>query len=146
MRFIFLFFISIILYSNLYATFIRDANTSTVLNIQTLQMWQDDSNVTDSQKTWIEAVNYCDTLDLASQTDWRLPNINELNSIVDDSNYDPAIFGIFLNSNTSLFWSSTTYARSGFESSAWSINFRDGKINYASKTASYYVRCVRDFN
>ena len=33
--------------------------------------------------TWEEALAYCDNLVLAGHEDWRLPNINELQSIRD---------------------------------------------------------------
>lgn len=146
MRLNLLILILILFCSNLFSTYIRDANTSTVLNTQTLLMWQDDENVTSSQKKWIDAINYCNTLTLASKSDWRLPNINELNSIIDNNNFDPSINEVFSNVNSSLFWSSTTYIRSSFEHQAWNINFRGGTINQANKTTLYYVRCVRDFN
>jgi hypothetical protein len=32
--------------------------------------------------TWSEANSYCDSLDLGSHTDWRLPNISELISLI----------------------------------------------------------------
>ena len=40
---------------------------------------------------WESAITYCEGLSLGNRTDWRLPNINELKSIVDYSRYHPAI-------------------------------------------------------
>ena len=71
-------------------------------------MWQqaDDGK----RRDWGEALNYCEGLTLAGHKDWRLPNIKELQSIVDYSRNDPAIdTKIFRQSDhTGWFWSSTT--------------------------------------
>jgi hypothetical protein len=41
--------------------------------------WQDpDDGV---ERTWDEAMAYCDSLDVGGQSDWRLPSINELRSL-----------------------------------------------------------------
>ncbi|MCB1161011.1 MAG: DUF1566 domain-containing protein, partial [Leptospiraceae bacterium] len=41
--------------------------------------------------TWTAAISYCEGLTLSGRSDWRLPNINELESLVDDSIYNPSI-------------------------------------------------------
>ena len=43
--------------------------------------WSDNSD-TDIDITWIEAINYCNNLELDEKTDWRLANINELSRTV----------------------------------------------------------------
>ena len=49
------------------------------VTINGLTWQQRDDNI---QRTWQEASNYCSDLKLAGKTDWRLPSIDELNSIV----------------------------------------------------------------
>ena len=39
--------------------------------------------------TWQDALNYCETSTYRGRTDWRLPNINELNSILDEQSPFP---------------------------------------------------------
>lgn len=44
--------------------------------------WQ--KNIQKTHKKWSEAVSYCENLDYDSKTDWRLPNINELRTLIID--------------------------------------------------------------
>ncbi len=70
-----------------------DSATSweTVKDNNTGLIWQksDDQNATG--RTWQQAVDYCESLNLGNKTDWRLPKILELLSIVDYGNTSPAI-------------------------------------------------------
>lgn len=65
-------------------------------------------------RNWQDALAYCEELVLAQQTDWRLPNIKELQSIVDYSRHDPAIDPEFftLSDPEGWFWSGTTHGDS----------------------------------
>jgi len=103
--------------------------------------WQDDA--AGNKKTQRIAIDYCEALNLDGFNDWRLPNLNELNSLIDESTYDPSIFAAFQNTapNPSRYWSSTTYV--GVVSSAWSVNFSNGGYGLFIKSGSNYVRCVR---
>ncbi|HMZ59497.1 MAG TPA: DUF1566 domain-containing protein, partial [Leptospiraceae bacterium] len=98
---------------------------------------------TASTFTWAPALTYCNSLSLASKT-WRLPNINELRTIIDVSAAGlPYINGTaFPNTPTSVsqYWSSdslvspTTYA--------WYIYLLDGSLAYMQKSLTSYARCV----
>jgi len=65
-----------------------DNGDGTITDISTGLMWQKTSS---SGKTWEGALAYCEGLNLGSNTDWRLPTIKELRSLVDYSRYNPAI-------------------------------------------------------
>ncbi len=62
-------------------------------------------------RDWRDSLAYCEGLELAGQADWRLPNIKELQSIVDYSRNNPAIDpSVFtLSDSEGWFWSSTTH-------------------------------------
>lgn len=90
--------------------------------------------------TWQAALAYCENLDMAGQTDWRLPNIRELKSIVDPNRYKPAIDPIFM-SQSSHYWSATTGA--DFTDGAWNVSFYSGYDGWNTKGSVIYVRCVR---
>lgn len=102
-------------------------------------VWQKQDDATG--RTWEAAISYCESLSLGSFTDWRLPNVKELGSLVDDSRVGPSIDPLFTGTISSGYWSSTTYA--GSTTSAWDVYFNSGSTLYYSKTGSYYVRCVR---
>ncbi len=84
-----------------------DANL--VTDTATGLTWQ--RGISPAEQTYSGASSYCTQLSLEGAT-WRLPNVKELESIVDETTYDPAIdTAVFLNkpSGSELyFWSSTT--------------------------------------
>jgi len=82
---------------------------------------------------------------LDGHDDWRSPNINELQSIVDTTRYSPAMDPVFVGTNSSEYWSSTTYENG--TAYAWTVNFGSGSIHSTYKDfgglGDSYVRCVR---
>ena len=124
-----------------------DNSNDTVTDTTTGLVWQQKG---DTEKNWIGALAYCEGLaNFAGKSDWRLPNIRELLSIVDYTKFSPAIDRAkFLNTDFSDtipfgYWSSTSYE--DWKKGAWYVNFRDGTaaITGGNKTGNRYVRCVR---
>ena len=94
--------------------------------------------------TWQQALAECENLEFAGYNDWRLPNRNELMSIVDYSKVVPSVDTTYfpdIPSRHADYWSSTTdtYARHA----AWRVNFNDGNIYSDNKRNNHYVRAVR---
>jgi len=108
-------------------------------NITALQ-WQDNDEAKTVEKNWEDAKSYCSALSLEDRGDWRLPTRKELNSIVDYSKVDPAIYSTFENVASSYYQSSTT---SGMSDSLWGVSFYNGNDYWNGKTYELYVRCVR---
>ena len=125
-----------------------ETSSYTVDNI-TGRMWVTNPNdfsggqyVSSGTYTWEAAITKCEVLNYAGFADWRLPNIKELQSIVDYNRQNPSInMAYFLNTQNNYYWSSTTYVPSSI--GAWDVFFNDGLMSYNNKTSSYYVRCVR---
>ena len=127
----------------LYAGFSRDSS-GVVADSATGLAWQDDysDNGGEIKKaSWQDALVYCKELSLGGKNDWRLPNIRELKSIVDDTKYNPAINSVFTNVTSDGYWSATTTASDS--SNAWSVTFYNGYDCWNSKTYEDYIRCVR---
>ena len=92
--------------------------------------------------TWQGALDYCNALTLGGYSDWRLPSVKVLESIVDDSTSSPAIdIAIFPATGSNHYWSSTTSAYS--TSYAWLVYFGAGHVVYFGKSLPSYARCVR---
>ncbi|WP_027185602.1 DUF1566 domain-containing protein [Desulfovibrio inopinatus] len=114
-------------------------NGNVVLDTSTNLIWmQADDGV---QRTWREALAYCENLTLAGTSDWRLPNINELESLVDLERIAPTIDPVF-SCRVDSFWSSSPYGGSSY--SVWFVDFHSGSAPYGENTiAIRSVRCVR---
>lgn len=112
---------------------------NTVIDQGTGLEWQKSDDAT--SRNWQGAMAYCENLSLDSQTDWRLPNIRELKSIVEVDRYYPAIDPAFA-SRSAYYWSATTVTHYP-AASAWTASFANGDDNWYVKTNNYYVRCVR---
>ena len=102
--------------------------------------------------TWADAITNCEALSYAGHTNWRLPNIKELQSIVNYGKTMPAIGESTSESpwvntqgvtgyDNGCYWSGTNYAYD--TQYTWFINFTSGNIWMGDKTAGAYVRPVR---
>ena len=86
---------------------------------------------------WEEGVNYAKSLG----NDWRVPSIEELETLLDRSKYAPAMREEVPFKDVSHYWSSTTYA--SHTDYAWFVTFNVGRVDYNGKPGNGYVRCVR---
>jgi hypothetical protein len=93
--------------------------------------------------TWAKAKEACESSKLASYTDWRLPTIRELLSIVDYGKHNPAIDLDFFDCESAWYWTSTPVASSPGDR-AWVVNFYCGSSSWNSQDHRYgFVRAVR---
>ena len=78
----------------------------------------------------------------AGKSDWRVPNIAELQTIVEREAINPAINNtLFPNTPNNAFWSSSPYIDNTYN--AWYVNFSyGGGVNY-SRDHGFSVRLVR---
>jgi len=130
-----------------------DNSDGTVTDNLTGLIWLKNANVAGS-KTWADALIYCNALaapaaeltDDSVAGDWRLPNIKELQSLIDFGQNYPALPSghPFNNVQSGFYWSGTTYASSTV--GAWYVDMYDGYVNYYNKTSTVFVWPVRGGN
>lgn len=128
-----------------------DNGDCTVKHNTTGLVWQkysqgqsNDSNCSSfaSSVNWLSALSYCNSLTLVGRT-WRLPNINELFTLLDTTkDSEPPITITYFPNPDREYWSSTTSASD--PTLAWYLDFDDGEVLYESwnKNTPLYVRCV----
>jgi len=92
--------------------------------------------------TWEQALQYSRSIVLGGRTDWRVPNVKELQSLNDVRralpSFDTAFFHGVVSGN---YWSSTSMHLS--PPLAWDINVDYGIVSYHDKTLQEHVLLVR---
>ncbi len=91
----------------LYSDFIDNGDRTVTDKVTDLD-WQKTPDAT--QRTWSPAIKHCESLTLAEKSDWRLPNMTELVSLVDYTAFDPSIDSkLFPDTQVDLYyWTSTS--------------------------------------
>lgn len=122
-------------------------------------MWTHDGNAPDPADctassgltmSWQEALDYVTCLNTNTylgHSDWRLPNINELKSLINYGEADNAawlnnVSQGFSNVQGAAYWTSTTCSPA--TTNAWTINMPDGQITNAPKGSAYRVWAMRN--
>lgn len=141
----------------------KDNGDGTITDKNTGLQWEKqsrDGRIHDINNTYIWSVMQDHVLELnttkfARHKDWRLPNIKELQSIVNYQKSEPAISLAFNRKCTqsctvltcsctppaSAYWSSTTFLHAPDE--AWVVDFMTGAVILGYKNANLSVRAVR---
>ena len=129
----------------------EDNGNGTVTDHLTGLIWLKNANCGGTM-TWNQALTYCNDLasGLCGLTDgsvagnWRLPNIVELESLVNTEKSGPAAWlnsQGFSNDQASDYWSATAHA--GFTNFVWGVDMDDGHVFDYNKSSNYYVWPVR---
>jgi len=117
-----------------------------VIDRATGLMWAADGNKAGCNNygilAWEAAIIYAEALTFAGFSDWRVPNIIELITILNYTSYNPAINEtLFPNTHASKFSTSTTYIST--TANSWSVSFLNGYIYHYPKTDELRLRCIR---
>ena len=145
-----------------------DNSDGTVTDNLTGLIWLKNANCAVLAKNWNTAVDYCAALydgctncfgtgdcglsDDSEAGAWRLPNVKELQSLIDFGWYNPALSDAagtakwtdgdaFTDVQSASYWSSTTIA--GDTTYAWYVYLYYGHVGYDYKTVAHYVWPVR---
>ncbi|MBI4583862.1 MAG: DUF1566 domain-containing protein [Planctomycetes bacterium] len=109
-----------------------DNQDGTVTDTCTGLMWFKGIHVGDS---WCEGLSFSESLSHAGHDDWRLPNVRELQSIVDYGR-SPTIDPVFFNFSQLAIWSSTSF--SGNPAFAYWIDTLEGNVHVIAKDESLF--------
>ncbi|MDA8240977.1 MAG: DUF1566 domain-containing protein [Nitrospiraceae bacterium] len=104
--------------------------------------WAQNGNLPGVQNTWEQALAYIVTLNgsggVCGHTDWRLPNVNELATLININEPNSATWlnaaQGFNNVQAAIYWTSTTDA--DLTSRAWTVKMSEGDISEYNKTSS----------
>jgi hypothetical protein len=130
-----------------------DNDDETVTDNLTGLMWTKDADIANGKRTWTQAISDCEACTVGNYTDWHLPQIKELQSLVNFGYFGPALSNAAGTGNwtvgdpftdvwSSYYWSSTSHA--GFPDNAWFVHLYDGRVDEADhENFTYYVWCVR---
>ena len=120
--------------------YVVSGDAEVVTDTHTKLEWQ--RKVLAGKKTWADAKSYCDGLTLSGKSDWRLPWVRELSSIVDKKELSPSIDkDAFPGTPATWFWSASL--RAGSSSDAWYVHFSSGYVINNGISFPGEVRCVR---
>jgi hypothetical protein len=117
-------------------------DSEAVLDRETGLVWERTPATTKIE--WNIANGVCYKREVANRFGWRLPTIEELATLIDNSNTDPILpsghpfTAIQLDDR---YWTATTVA--WITTYAYTIHMSNGSINEDPKAISYYCWCVR---
>ncbi len=126
-----------------------DNGNGTVTDGASGLMWQkEDDNV---KRAWSDAVSYCRGLGLAGYSDWRLPDVNDLLSLIPAGDYTAPTINetYFPNTDSKSYWSAREGRMTGpgqiaeDPAKALFVTFDLGIPLTFNKTGTCHVRCVR---
>jgi hypothetical protein len=98
--------------------------------------------------TQADAAAYCSSNRLGSWSDWRLPSVLELGTLMDftktpsDPKIDPVAFPSTPYDNTRASWFQTSTPVAGDAAKSWYVDFQNGN-NLINTAGTGRVRCVR---
>ncbi|MCI5161151.1 MAG: DUF1566 domain-containing protein [Candidatus Electrothrix sp. AX5] len=100
-----------------------------------------DENNGANTEAYVTAVN---TAGLCGATDWRMPTVKELLSLVSLQSTGNTIDTDYFPNNSGIFWTGTPSDHSSSNETAWGVSFSMGNADYfLYKTGVYHIRLVR---
>lgn len=112
----------------------------TVSDVATGLMWL--GNPLSDSLTWEQALAAARNLTTGGFSDWRLPNVKELQSLNDETALRPSVnTQIFSGFTTARYWASTTLPNQ--TSRAWFLDTEYGIVSYDDKTKRLRIVAVR---
>lgn len=137
-------FIILIFFSLIEAKIYRDGSKNIVIDNEAKLMWVDDVSVIKILHEHEDAINYCENLSYLGLTNWRLPNIEEFELVVDKKNTKNYINRAFKYNVPDGYWAYKAHWRTLWFYADY-MHFVSGTPYFDSRHKKKYVRCVRNY-
>jgi len=126
--------------------------TNCVTDNLTGLIWARNANLPGVLMNWTNAIAFCESLTYGGHSDWRLPNVKELQSLTDFGRFTPALCNAsgtgkwtpsdpFIDVRSEAYNSSTTDVLS--PTYLWVVSLDTGAVYHALKTSLLWVWPVR---
>lgn len=122
-----------------FAADLKDRGDGTVLDQQTGLIWQQGDS---GRMPWLEAVRYCNQLDLANSRGWRLPFKDELKTLVNPIGVGEQLDRRFFPEvQAEVYWSLSREEQQPDQ--VWGVSFADGKdYMFDRNNFNFQARCL----
>jgi len=107
----------------------------------TSSLWQNTKENSHLSMTHKEAKTYCSRLSIEKYSDFRLPTVKELQTLVDFNKRKPAILSAFNHVASEVYRSSTVHVYR--DESVWTVDFKTGSVKAIGTTYDRHIRCVQ---
>ncbi|MDA3909070.1 MAG: DUF1566 domain-containing protein [Sulfurimonas sp.] len=104
-------------------------------------IWQDHQDNKGLSITYYQSEDYCANLVIGKYSNFRIPTLVELQSIVDYKKYNPAIKKGFDYVSDEYYWTTTPFADD--KKIVWLINFKKGERTVKDMHYDRHIRCVQ---
>jgi len=121
-----------------------ERDNDTVIDANNSLMWQDNEDANSKLFDLEGAIKYCDNLSLNGYENWKLPRLDELETLIDNRTEEPSINSIFEHVSyldDDAYWTVTKYKIDTYN---WGVFFIYGSTFRVRPTEQLYTRCVRD--
>ena len=119
-----------------FATY-SDKSGDLVLDKETCLIWPRNANLSGNALNWLDANTTCRQVKLANRIGWRLPTVEELSSLIDTRNSNPALptghpfVSVQFDAAAPTYWTCTDYEDPS--AGAWFVNLGSGDAGLATK-------------
>ena len=140
MKYLILFLISTGLFAQ---ELTRNSSLNVVIDKKEKLIWIDNQTSVKLQMSHKKAVPYCEDLTYAGSSSWRVPTIEEFQTIVDKKNLKTYINKAFKYNVPTGYWALDAHIRT-FWFYADYMNFVSGTPYYDNRNKKKFIRCVRN--
>ncbi|MDH5465270.1 MAG: Ig-like domain-containing protein, partial [Thiovulaceae bacterium] len=116
----------------------KDLKGKVIKDMITLTTWYPEKKP--QARTYEEAKEFCEDLEVENVSNWHLPKIEELVLLTDKGHIAPAIDPIFDAMRNDYYWSKSLYKER--DNNRWVLNFDQGEDYYRHEAKTAFTLCA----